>query len=187
MSKQKGVNMKIGFIVAVFAGTMLAQQQQPAPAPQAAANQAAPGQSQVASTLKVYAYPNKGQSHDQQFKDETECYNSAQVQAQPNAQDAQAAQQGQDSSNAGKGQGAKGAAKGAAGGAAIGAIAGDAGAGAGIGAVAGTMAGRRQKKKAEKEADQQQQQQQQAQQAQATDNVRRAYSACMEARNYTVK
>ena len=32
-----------------------------------------------------------------------------------------------------------------------------------------------------------QQQQQQAQQTQATDNVKRAYSACMESRNYTVK
>jgi hypothetical protein len=49
------------------------------------------------------------------------------------------------------------------------------------------VAGRRQKKKAQKEAEQQQQQQQQAQQGQATDNVRRAYAACMEARNYTVK
>jgi hypothetical protein len=49
------------------------------------------------------------------------------------------------------------------------------------------MAGRRQKKKAEQQAEQQQQQQQQAQQAQATDNVKRAYSACMESRNYTVK
>jgi hypothetical protein len=49
------------------------------------------------------------------------------------------------------------------------------------------VAGRRQKKKAQKEAEQQQQQQQQGQQAQATDNLRRAYSACMEARNYTVK
>jgi hypothetical protein len=54
-------------------------------------------------------------------------------------------------------------------------------------AVAGTMGGRRQKKKAEKEAEQQQQQAQQSQQAQAQDNLKRAYSACMEARNYTVK
>jgi len=173
--------MKAVLIAAIFAGTLLAQQQQ------APANQAAPGQSQVAATLKVYAYPNQGQTQDQQFKDETECFNSAQVQAQPTSQDAQAAQQGEDPSKAGKGQGAKGAAKGAAGGAAIGAIAGDAGAGAGIGAVAGGVAGRRQKKKAQKEAEQQQQQQQQAQQGQATDNVRRAYAACMEARNYTVK
>lgn len=174
------------FALAMFAGAMLAQQQ-PVPAPQAPPNQAASGQSQVAAQLQVYAYPNKNQSPDQQFKDETECYNSAQVQAAPTSQDAQAAQQGQDPSKAGQGAGAKGAAKGAAGGAAIGAIAGDAGAGAGIGAVAGTAAGRRQKKKAQKEADQQQQQQAQVQQAQATDNVKRAYSACMEARNYTVK
>jgi len=180
MRTKKGVSMKIVLIAAMFAGMLLAQQPQ-APVPPA------PGQSQVAATLKVYAYPNKGQTQDQQFKDETECFNSAQVQAQPTSQDAQAAQQGQDPSKAGQGAGAKGAAKGAAGGAAIGAIAGDAGAGAGIGAVAGTAAGRRQKKKAQKEAEQQQEQQQQSQQAQATDNVRRAYAACMEARNYTVK
>jgi hypothetical protein len=49
------------------------------------------------------------------------------------------------------------------------------------------MAGRRQKKQAKKEAEQQQQQQAQAQQAQAQDDLKRAYEACMEARNYTVK
>ncbi len=174
--------MKAIFITAMLAGTLLAQEQR-APAPQAPPNQV-PGQSNVAGTLHVYAYPNKHQSQDQQFKDETACYNSAQGQA---AQGAQPQQPQQNPSDAGKGAGVKGAAKGAAGGAAIGAIAGNAGAGAGVGAVAGTAAGRRQKKKAEKEAQQQQQQQQQAQQAQGTDNLKRAYTACMESRNYTVK
>lgn len=177
--------MRFVVIVAIFTGTLLAQQpQQPAPA--AAPPQ--PGQSNVAATLHVYAYPNQQQSPDQQFKDETDCYQSAQTQAgQSNANDQTAQGQQQNPSDAGKGAGAKGAAKGAAGGAAIGAIAGDAGAGAGIGAVAGTAAGRRQKKKAEQQAEQQQQQAQQGQQAQATDNLKRAYSACMESRNYTVK
>jgi len=176
--------MKFLIIAAMFAGTLLAQEPA-APAPQQAP--ANPGQSNVAATLHVYAYPNQHQTQSQQFKDETECYNSAQVQAAPN-QNAQAGQQQQDQSGKpGKGSTVKGAAGGAAGGAAIGAIAGDAGTGAAAGAVGGAVVGRRKKKKAQEKAEEQQQQQQQAQQAQATDNVKRAYTACMEARNYTVK
>jgi len=170
-------------VAALFGGTLLAQE--PA-APGQAPAPANPGQSNVAATLHVYAYPNQHQTPNQQFKDETECYNSAQVQAAPN-QNAQAGQQQDQSGKAGKGATAKGTAGGAATGAAIGAIAGDAGTGAAAGAVGGAVVGRRKKKKAKEKAEEQQQQQQQAQQAQATDNVKRAYTACMEARNYTVK
>jgi hypothetical protein len=172
-------------VAAMFGGTLLAQEPvAPAP-PQAPAN---PGQSNVAATLHVYAYPNQGQPQNQQLKDETECYNSAQVQAAP-SQNAQADQQGQQGQSGKPGQGStvKGSAGGAAGGAAIGAVAGDAGQGAAIGAVTGAAVGHRKKKKAQKAAQQQQEQQQQAQQTQASDNLKRAYSACMEARNYTVK
>ena len=153
-------------------------QQQSAPAGQP------PVDSNVASTLHVYAYPKANQPPDKQFKDETECYQSAQTAAPAEGQ--QAAQQGQ-SSNAGKGSTAKGTAGGAATGAAIGGVAGDAGKGAAIGAVGGAAVGHRKKKKAQGEAEKQKQQQEQAQQAQVTDNVKRAYTACMEARNYVVK
>jgi hypothetical protein len=170
-------------VAAIFGGTLLAQEPA-APAPQQAP--ANPGQSNVAATLHVYAYPNQHQTSNQQAKDESECYNSAQTQAAP-SQNAQAGQEGQQQGQSGKGSTAKGAAGGAAGGAAIGAIAGDAGTGAAAGAVGGAAIGHRKKKKAKEKAQEQQQQQQQAQQTQATDNLKRAYTACMEARNYTVK
>src|SRR6516164_6309080 len=175
--------MKCLMVAAIFGGTLLAQEPA-APAPQQAP--ANPGQSNVAATLHVYAYPNQHQTSNQQAKDESECYNSAQTQAAP-SQNAQAGQEGQQQGQSGKGSTAKGAAGGAAGGAAIGAIAGDAGTGAAAGAVGGAAIGHRKKKKAKEKAQEQQQQQQQAQQTQATDNLKRAYTACMEARNYTVK
>jgi hypothetical protein len=175
--------MKSLMIAVIFGGTLLAQE--PA-APGKAPAPANPGQSNVAATLHVYAYPNQHQTPSQQSKDETECYNSAQVQAAP-SENAQAGQQQGQSGKAGQGSTVKGAARGAAGGAAIGAIAGDAGTGAAAGAAGGAAVGHRKKKKAQAKAEEQQQQQVQAQQTQATDNVKRAYTACMEARNYTVK
>jgi hypothetical protein len=170
-------------VAAMVGGALLAQEPAAPATQQAPAN---PGQSNVAATLHVYAYPNQNQAPAQQAKDESECYNSAQTQAAPN-QNAQTGQQGQQQGQSGKGSTAKGAAGGAAGGAAIGAIAGDAGTGAAAGAVGGAAVGHRKKKKAKEKAEEQQQQQQQSQQAQATDNLKRAYTACMEARNYTVK
>lgn len=155
----------------------------------AAAGAPQPNAGSVASTLHVYAYPNGTQSHEQQSKDEAACYQSAQSATAGSSQSAaQSGQQGQPS-DAGKGSTVKGSAGGAATGAAIGAVAGDAGQGAAIGAVGGAAVGRRKKKKAQQEAQQQQQQQQQqqAQQAQATDDLKRAYTACMQSRNYTVK
>lgn len=158
--------------------------QQGAPAAQPGAGAPPPGYSNVASTLHVYAYPNAHQTPDKQFKDETECYQSAQAAATDQGQ--QTAQQGQPG-NAGSGATVKGSAGGAASGAAIGAAAGNAGEGAAVGAIGGAVVGRHKKKKAQQEAKKQQQQQQQAQQAQGSDNTKRAYTACMESRNYTVK
>jgi len=94
---------------------------------------------------------------------------------------------------------AKGAAKGTSGGAAIGAIADDeAGKGAAAGATAGTMVGGAKQRKANKASKQQaaqataQQQQQQEAEAKATyqlgiDTFKRAFSACMDARGYSIK
>jgi hypothetical protein len=86
-----------------------------------------------------------------------------------------------------KGGAVKGAAGGAAGGAAIGAIAGDAGTGAAVGATAGAVRGRRQQKKANKQAEQQAQQQGQDQQQQRLDTFKRAFSACLDSKGYSVK
>jgi hypothetical protein len=129
-------------------------------------------------------YPAKGQSAQQQKKDEAECYAWAKQKTgyDPAATPAVAAPPQQ----AVGGERARGAVRGALGGAAIGAIAGDAGEGAAIGATVGVMAGgakQREKKAANQQAAAQQQQaiEQQRQQFQ------RAYGACFEGRGYTVK
>src|SRR3954469_3225394 len=91
---------------------------------------------QISSGLKLYAFPAKNQSQQQQKVDEFECYKWAMQQSGidplnlPKVQPPPA-QTGP------TGGAVKGAAKGAAAGAAIGAITGDAGEGAAIGAVAG--------------------------------------------------
>lgn len=130
-------------------------------------------------------YPAKGQSAQQQQKDEAECY--AWARGQTGYDPAQAAQYAAPPPQQSVGgERARGAARGAAGGAAIGAIAGDAGKGAAIGAVAGTMAGgaRQRQKQADNEMYAGQYQQAASQQQQ---NFQRAYAACFEGRGYTVK
>lgn len=164
-----------------------------------------------AKSIGMFAYPRNQQNADQQLKDESDCYGSAKqntgvdpqssAPAGPTAQQQQAAQQQaaqQAKDDVGKGGTVKGAAGGAAGGAAVGAIAGDAGKGAAIGATVGAVAGRRKQRTAEEKAKQQaaqqtaQSQQQvqaqdQAQRKAATDTFKRAFSACMDARGYSVQ
>jgi hypothetical protein len=151
--------------------------------PAGRAQTATPNQS-PASTVGLYVYPQKKQQPAQQSKDENECYASAKQQSgvDPTAPPAPA-----EKPDSKKGGGAKGAAKGAAGGAAIGAIAGDAGKGAAIGATAGTVRGRRTQKKANKEAEQESQSAAQNQHAQQLDSFKRAMTACLDARGYSVK
>jgi hypothetical protein len=69
----------------------------------------------------------------------------------------------------------------------IGAIAGDAGEGAAIGAVAGAVGGRRARKQASRGAGEQAKQQTEAASAQKTETFKKAMSACLEGRGYTVK
>jgi len=141
---------------------------------------------QISNTLKLYVYPAKGQSHQQQKVDEFECYKWAMEQSgidplNPPKVEAAPAQTGP------TGGAVKGAAKGAAAGVAIGAIAGDAGEGAAIGTVAGGLAGRRQGKKAQ----QQQNQQAQANAANAQQEIKnsfiKGFSACLEGKGYSIK
>jgi hypothetical protein len=158
------------------------------------------GQKTLAATMNVYVFPNKGQKPEQQSQDEAACYNYAnqqtgtdpfalQKQAQQQAQ--QTEQQKQQAAQASQGAGAKGAVKGAAAGAVVGEIANDdAGKGAATGAAVGVVAGRRKGKQAEAQATQKAEQQgQQAQQAtaQQLDNFKKAFSVCLEAKNYMVK
>ena len=128
-------------------------------------------------------YPAKGQSAQQQQKDQAECDVWAKqttgidpmvvAQAPPSAQ----------GPAVGGGQRLKGAAVGAAGGAAIGAIAGDASTGAGAGAVVGTMAGGRRARQQRA----QQHQQAETQKQQTINTYYRAVSACLEGRGYAIK
>jgi hypothetical protein len=133
---------------------------------------------------KPIVYPAKGQSAQQQTKDDSACYawakqttgiDPAVVASTPPPQ--------QTGPAVGGGERVKGATRGALGGAAIGAIAGDAGQGAGIGAVVGTAVGGR---RARQNRDAQNEQAV-AQQQNLMDTYYRAYGACMEGRGYTIK
>jgi hypothetical protein len=162
-----------------------------------------------AQSINLFAFPKNNQSADQQLKDEAECYGSAKQRTGIDAQtpppkglseeEKKAAQQ-QAAENAPKAEGGRvrGAARGAAGGAAIGAIAGDAGKGAGAGAVAGTMRGGMAQRQANAQSKQQAGAQTAAAQKKAEeqlllqhqegiDTFQRAFSACMDARGYSVK
>jgi hypothetical protein len=158
------------------------------------------GQKTLAATMNVYVFPTKGQEPTQQSQDEAECYNWAvqntgtdpfALQKQAQQQQQQYDQAKQQTKDVGKGSGAAGAVGGAAAGALIGEIASDdAGKGAAYGAAAGAIAGRRRGKQAQKEA--QKSVDQQASQAKASTeeqmtNFKKAFSVCLEAKDYMVK
>jgi hypothetical protein len=157
------------------------------------------GQKTLAATMNVYAFPSKGQTPEVQSQDEAACYNYAvqntgtdpfQLQKQAEAQQQQTDAAKQQAAQAGKGSGAQGAVKGAVVGTAVGAIAGDAGKGAAIGATAGVVAGRRKGKAEQQQATQSataQGQQAQAATAEQLTNFKKAFSVCLEAKNYMVK
>ena len=159
----------------------------------------APNQS-IASTLDVYAFPKDGQSSEQQSKDESACYDwatsntgvdpfAAQKQAEQAQQ--QTEQQVAQAQAATQGAGAKGAVGGAAAGALIGEVAGnDVGNSAGWGAAVGMVAARRRAHAASEQAQEQavaQGEQQQQASAEQIDNFKKAFSACLEGKNYMVK
>lgn len=159
--------------------------------------------------IGVFVFGKNSQTPDQQLKDEADCYGSAKQQSgidpkapSPTGKTAEQKQAEQkaaaDNADTPSGGRAKGAARGAAGGAAIGAIAGDAGKGAAAGAVAGTMRGGAQQRQAraaaKKEASAKVAAEQKAQEdrvtlahAEGLDIFQRAFAACMDARNYSVK
>jgi hypothetical protein len=171
------------------------------PAPAHSEEVASPsGQKTLAATMNIYVFPKEGQTADQQSKDEAECYDWASKntgsdpfelvnRAEQEKKEAEEAKE--EAKNAGKGEGAKSAVRGAAAGALIGEIASDdAGKGAAYGAAAGVIRGRRrsrsEKKQAEAAAEQKAQQAQQATQQQM-DNFKKAFSVCLEAKDYLVK
>jgi hypothetical protein len=157
-------------------------------------------QKSLASTLDVYAFPKDGQAADQQSKDEAACYDWAvsntgsdpfqlQKNTEKNVQETE--QQMQQAQAATRGAGASGAVKGAAAGALIGEIASDdAGEGAAWGAAAGLISSRRHARRASENAQYQAAEQGAAKQeatAEQVDNFKKAFSACLEAKDYLVK
>ncbi len=163
----------------------------------------------AAQKIGMFAYPQNNQSNDQQLRDEYDCYTGVQQQtginpdtpppSGPSAAEVQAAEQ-QAAANAqqAQGGGARGAAKGAAGGALLGGITGNAGRGAAVGAVVGTVRGRKRQNQANEQSKEQAsqaagaQEQNQYRQAKAAynhqvDTFKRGFSACMDARGYSVK
>ena len=133
--------------------------------------------SQAMAGMEVFVYPSKGQTKDQQEQDEFACYKWGKEQTgfDPNQTVQQAAPPPP------HGQVVGGAARGAA----LGAIGGNAAKGAAIGAAVGGGAGamRRGRQSRRYEAEQQQNQQQYNA---SLDGYKRAFSACMVGRGYTV-
>jgi len=165
-----------------------------------AQTEAPTGQKTLAATMNVYVFPKQGQDKQQQSKDEAACYGWAvdntgsdhfDLAKQAEQQQQQAQQQQEQIAGSGQGAGVKGAVGGAAVGALIGEIADDdAGKGAAYGAAAGAIVSRRKTRRAKAEASQQvEQQSSQAQQATAEqiDNFKKAFSVCLEAKEYMVK
>jgi len=154
----------------------------------------------LASTLDVFVFPADGQAADQQSREEVECYSWAvdntgsdpfELEKQIEQQAQQTEQQVQQAQSATQGAGAKGALKGAAAGALIGEVSGgDAGESAAYGAAAGVVMGRRRSRAASQQAQQQAVEQgatiQQAS-AEQIDNFKKAFSVCLEAKDYMVK
>ena len=161
---------------------------------------AADGGKTLASTMDVFVFPTEGQKSDVQSKDEAVCYEWATdhtgndpfalaKQEQANEEKAQADMQS--AQQAGTGRGAGGAIKGAAAGALIGEIANDdASEGAAWGAAAGLVRGRRkaaaQKQQATTQASNQAEQRTEAT-AEQLENFKKAFSVCLEAKDYMVK
>jgi hypothetical protein len=136
--------------------------------------------------LGVYVFPAKDQKPEQQATDEQACYSWAVQQSGVDPLNMQATKP--DSVAKGPdGSAVKGAAKGAVAGVAIGAIAGDAGKGAAIGAAAGGMKGASSKKKNDAKKQEDAKKQAAATDQAKIDAFKKAYSACLEGKGYSVK
>jgi len=168
-------------VVVAFSKSVFAQQA----APPALPDTSKMTYNQISQSMKLYVYPSKGQSKQQQKEDEFECYKWAVDQSgiDPlNLPKVEAPVQSGPTGGA-----VKGAAKGAAAGAAIGAIAGDAGKGAAIGAAAGGMRGLSQGKQAQAQQNQQSQANAAAAEQEMKDSFAKAFSVCIEGKGYTIK
>ena len=140
---------------------------------------------QISKGLGLFVFPTNGQSQQQQKTDEFECYKWAMEQTgiDPlNLPKVEVELQSGPSGGA-----VRGAARGAAAGAAIGAITGDAGEGAAVGATVGALRGRRAGKNAQAQQNQQAQANATAAEEETKNTFRKAFSACIKGKGYTVE
>jgi hypothetical protein len=164
------------------------------------AQTAPPSGKTLAASMNVYVFPTQGQPADKQSKEEAECYNWAAsntgsdpfaLTKQQAAQQQQTQQQVQQAQAASQGAGGRGFAAGAMTGAVIGEIANDdAGQGAAWGAALGAASARRRAKEKSQEAANAAQQSGAAKQqatAEQINNFKKAFSVCLEAKQYMVK
>ena len=183
-------------VLLLAALTMSAQQQQTTqqqPAQQQTTQQQAATPAKTTSMtaslnkhLGVYVFPAKEQNAETQSKDEQACYswaveNSGVDPMNMQKTKADTVAKGPDGSVV------KGAAKGAAAGAIIGGITGDAGTGAAVGAAAGGMSGIGGKKKKAAQKQQKAEAEAIAKDQAKVDSFKKAYSACLEGKGYSVK
>lgn len=180
---KRGIMFIIPVMIAASGQSLLAQT---VPTTQLLPDTAKMTYNQISQQMKLYVYPAKGQSKQQQKEDEFECYKWA------------VEQSGIDPLNLPKveaapvqsgptGGAVKGAARGAAAGAAIGAIAGDAGKGAAIGAAAGGMKGAGKGKQAQAQQNQQAQANVAKTEQDMKNSYMKAFSVCIEGKGYTIK
>lgn len=140
----------------------------------------------VTKKVGLYVFPANNQTAEQQEKDKSDCYTWAIQQTgydpiNPTVVTAQQVPAGPD------GAGIAGAAGGAAVGAAIGAISGDAGKGAAIGAVSGAVMGRRRGNMAQASAQSKANNEAAQTNKNLEDGFKKAFTACLEAKGYTVQ
>ena len=140
----------------------------------------------IAKSLDLFMFPAEDQDQATQDTDELACYKWAMEQTDYDPINPPQIQAEQVDKSA-DGTAVRSAARGAAAGAAIGAIAGDAGTGAAVGAAAGGMRGRRAKVAGDQKEQQQNNQAAAAKEKELLDRFKKAFSACMEGKGYTVK
>ena len=178
---------KVGFFISMVCSGLsaaLAQQPQNPSSTEHLATANTPTQSTITQKLGTYVFPQNGQSASTQHADESYCYNWAKTQT--NFDPINAPPPPQSASTGYERAPGQGATRGAAVGALGGAIGGNAGKGAAIGATVGLLKGGRDRRRA---ADQQGQQTAQYQQQldALTGQFKKAFSACLESKHYTVK
>ena len=144
------------------------------------------GLATTASAQELMVFPNDGQDKEQQQQDEFTCYNWAKGETSFDPMVVPTATAPPPQQAAPKGGARRGAVRGAALGAVAGGNSSDIGKAAAVGAVAGGM--RRQDQKRKEDTESQQWEQEQVRIYEENRNrYNRAYSACMEGKNYTVR